>query len=623
MQRAAKAAQGLGDVNQKTAQQSQSAMQRMARSARENRAEWQQVGGSLAIVGGAVTGLMALVAKTGIGYNNLRQTATQGLTAVTGSTEAAAEQMRKLDEYGQNSWLMRDSLIRGQQQMSGVGRETEKVIPYMNALAEGVAASGGSSQDFEELARNMGQVNSQGKLTAETFNQFGIRGIDAAQMIGDAMGKTAGQIREDVTSGALDAGVALDALAEGLVMNYEGASDLVRGTFRGAVDDVMAAFRDISAIAMTPLVDPEGGGLLVGLLNQVSDLMFALRDLPPWLIQAGAGITTLGGLAAAGAGGFMLLVPRLVETWDALGRMGTMGPRAQDALRRVAGPVGRLAGYGAALGVTSAVLGSIMGAITRPGVARNAEQVADSIRDIAGAGESMADARLDVLMSEMATLDFGAFEVAKTQAEDLADAMERVADPSFTDQMSRFFGAIIPGVTSYMSDYDDMLESFGAGLTHLATTDLPEAQRAFENLADSMGVSTTQGAIELIDQIPGLREALVGIAEDAGLATDDTMLLNIALGAVTPEAQSATEAAGEYAGALEEAAAAQAEARDRLDEWIESMGQAAASFGGIIDGYNAAAEAADSGTAAMEDGIDEMQKQAEAVTHWRENTRTA
>src|SRR5690625_562565 len=177
MQRAAKAAQGLGDVNQKTATQSRSAMQRMAQSARDNRAEWQQVGGALAVVGGAVTGLMGLVAAAGIGYNNLRQTATQGLTAVTGSTEAATEQMRKLDEYGQNSWLMRDSLIRAQQQMTGFGIETEKVIPYMDALAEGVAATGGSNQDFEELARVMGKVNSSCKITAEPFNEPGTRGI--------------------------------------------------------------------------------------------------------------------------------------------------------------------------------------------------------------------------------------------------------------------------------------------------------------------------------------------------------------------------------------------------------------------------------------------------------------
>src|SRR5690625_1295155 len=94
MQRAKKATEGLGTANKETATQSASAMQRMARSARDNRAEWQQVGGTLAVVGGAITGLMGLVAATGIGYNNLRQTATQGLIAVTGSTEAATEQMR-------------------------------------------------------------------------------------------------------------------------------------------------------------------------------------------------------------------------------------------------------------------------------------------------------------------------------------------------------------------------------------------------------------------------------------------------------------------------------------------------------------------------------------------------
>src|SRR5690625_3882886 len=420
MQRAAKASQGLGDTNQKTAQQSQSAMQRMARSARENRAEWQQVGGALAVVGGSITGLMALVAKTGIGYNNLRQTATQGLIAVTGSTEEATEQMRRLDEYGQNSWLMRDSLIRAQQNMTGFGIETEKVIPYMNALAEGVAAAGGSNADFEELARVMGQVNSSGKLTAETFNQFGYRGIDAAQMIGDAMGKTAGQIREDVTSGALDAGAALDALAEGLVMNFEGSSDLVRGTFRGAVDDVTAAFRDLSAIAMAPLVDPEGGGLLVGLLNQASDLLFAMRDLPDPIIQVAGALTGLGGLAATAAGGFMLLAPRALESWDALGKMGSIGPRIQGVLRGLGGRMGSI------VSVAGAAAGAL--ALLSAGASRVSTEIEQSSNEILDALDRMA-AGADVFDTMFEGIGPGSVW-AGGAAEDFRQFVEGLADDS-------------------------------------------------------------------------------------------------------------------------------------------------------------------------------------------------
>src|SRR5690625_4018226 len=623
MQRAARASQGLGEANEKTAQQSQSAMQRMARSARENRAEWQQVGGALTVVGGAVTGLMTLVAATGIGYNNLRQTATASLTSVTGSTEEAAAQMQRLDDFGKNSWLMRDVLVRAQQDMTGFGIETSKAVPYMAALAEAVAGTTGSQQNFEELARLMGQIESQSKITATELQQFGLRGIDAAEMIGVAMGKTAGEIRDEITAGTLDATVALDALAEGMMTTFEGSSDLIRNTFSGAVDDVMAAFRDIFAIAMSPLVNPEGGGLLTSLIGQVADLMFALRELPPWMIQVGGGVAALGGMAATAAGGFMLLAPRLVDTWDALGKMGTVGPRAQDALRGVAPYLGRIAAMGAAAGVTAVAVGSLVSALTRPGVARSAENVASAIQQMVTSGERLTDLGLDGFMSELSTIDLGFFEVARTEAEDLADVLEKLANPSLTDNLSQFFGTVIPGATSYMEDYKDMLASFGDGMTYLVDHDLPAAQEAFVNLADAMGVTTDQGALELIEQIPGLRDALIGIATDAGLASDDVTLLRIAMGLLTPETDTATTAVHGFEGAIAEMAEAQAEANSQLEAWIDAMGNAAASFGGVIDGYNAAAEAADAGTASMSDWISEMEAQAEAVANWRENTLTA
>ena len=621
MQRAQRATKGLGDQSKQTGDQTSSAMQRMAQSARDNRTEWQQVGGALATVGGITTGLMGVVAATGIGYNNLRQTATQGLTAVTGSTEEAVEQMRRLDEYGQNSWLMRDSLVRAQQRMTGFGIETEKVIPYMDALAEGVAAAGGSSQDFEELAQIMGRVNSQGKLTAETFNEFGNRGIDAAQMIGDAMGMTAGQIRDSVTAGTLDAGEALDALAEGLIMNFEGSSDLVRSTFRGAADDVMAAFRDISAIAMSPLVDPEGGGLLTSLLNQASDLLFALRDLPDPILQVGGALTGLGGLATLAAGGFLVLAPRLVETWDALSKMGRFGEVAQTALL---GLRGRLGSIVSVAGAAAAAL-----ALVSMGASRVSTEVAQSSNEITASLRQMAEGA-DVFESmfegiadpgprgEGFARDFQSFV-----AEGLGDDSMWARIQDGIRNTGNALGALVG--LDLRTPFDkqlDTFEEYDRQLAALSTQSVPDAAASFAAMADAAG-ATDQAALLMLENMPEFRNELVGLADSAGLATDDATLLKIALGLIVPETEAAAGAAGDYEGALASLAESQAEARDRLDEWIDSMGQAAASFGGVIDGYNAAAEAADSSTASMEDWISEMQSQAEAVANWRENTLTA
>src|SRR5690625_1864071 len=315
------AARSLSDIEREQAKLGGAAtttMGRLVQSARINDREWTAVGRGFLGVGTAMAAVGTAALKTGTDYNALRQRATQSLTAVTGSTEEAAAQMKRLDDFGRGSWLMRDSLIRAQQQMTGFGIETHKVIPYMEALADAVAATGGTNQDFEELARLMGQIQSQGKITARELMQFGMRGIDAAQLIGDAMGKTAVQIRDEITAGTLDAGEALDALAQGMATKFEGASDLVRETFSGAMDNLSAAWRDFAATLATPLVDPEGGGALVDWVNHVADALGRLQsDFAELPSGVQTGILAFGGFittATLAAGSFFTLAIHFIET---------------------------------------------------------------------------------------------------------------------------------------------------------------------------------------------------------------------------------------------------------------------------------------------------------------------
>src|SRR5699024_1698099 len=74
-------------------------MGRLVQSAKLQQAEWQTLGRALTVVGGAVTAVGAAAIKTGIDYNSLRQMATKSLESVTGSAQAAAEQMDRLDSF--------------------------------------------------------------------------------------------------------------------------------------------------------------------------------------------------------------------------------------------------------------------------------------------------------------------------------------------------------------------------------------------------------------------------------------------------------------------------------------------------------------------------------------------
>ena len=182
----AAAGKAAADAAQKTEtswKNSTSTLGKLAGATRQYSGELSTVGGALTVMGGAVLGVGAAAAKTGASFQSLQQTSRAALATTMGSAEAAAGQMKRLNEYGQRSWVMRDVLIRAQTQMTGFGIETKKVIPYLEGLAEAVAASGGSNQQFEELATTMSKIHSAQKITAQDFIEFGNRGIDAASPV--------------------------------------------------------------------------------------------------------------------------------------------------------------------------------------------------------------------------------------------------------------------------------------------------------------------------------------------------------------------------------------------------------------------------------------------------------
>lgn len=216
--------------------------------------------------------------KVGISYNGLRQTATGALKTLTGSAEEAADQMDRLDEFGTESWVMRDVLVRAQQQMTGFGIATEKVIPYLDGLQKGIAAAGKGNEEFSRAAEIMSEIQSTSKITGEHVRRLGLLGIDAAGAIGESMGKSGDEIREAITSGSLDAEEALDALAAGLSTKFPDAVENIRDTWDGATANMAGAWRDFGAELAKPLVDPKGGGYFVTWANDVADAFWALRE---------------------------------------------------------------------------------------------------------------------------------------------------------------------------------------------------------------------------------------------------------------------------------------------------------------------------------------------------------
>lgn len=289
-----------------------------------------------ATVIGLTAAATAGVIAQGVSYNVLQQRARAAFTTVLGSAKAADKMLSDLQKFASTSPFPRQAFIEATQQMLAFGFASKDVIPTLDAVQNAVAAAGGSSQDILEIVDVLSKVKSTGKITAETLNQLGYRGVDAAKIIGEQMGKTGAQIREEISKGALGADDAIGALTKGMAKKFAGAADGLKGTWVGAVDRVKGATRDLGSALVEPFISVKGGGYAVVWANQVADILRQLEaEVGPILtgmldklapvfdaITTALGKVDLAGMFDKASSALSGLAPLLAPLIAALGAMG-------------------------------------------------------------------------------------------------------------------------------------------------------------------------------------------------------------------------------------------------------------------------------------------------------------
>ncbi|KUF07194.1 tape measure protein [Leucobacter sp. G161] len=425
------------------------------------------------------------------------------------------------------------------------------MIPYLDSVQNAVAAMGGSNQQISEISFIMSQISAASKITGQDLMQFGQRGINAAELIGSQMGKTGAQIREDITAGALDADVALDALAAGMQEKFGGAAANVKNTFSGAMDRVKAAWRDFASELARPLVDPNGGGALVDLLNWAADAMRAFEDLPAPIKGTVSALTGLVGTGALVGGTFMLTYPKVLEFKDALSAVGGIAGIAKGGLARVVSFLTSPWVLGLAAAAASVAL--FNAAMENSKV--SSEQMSSALKQGSSA--------LDEMRSTAKANERGLAKIfvdLESKLENLPALFER------TEGAARGFWANNWNDSAAL----DSIETLGRELASLAAEDLPAAQSAFKRFADEGGLSAKDAIYALNTHMPTLKEQLLDAASAAGIATDDSTLLSIAMGEIDVAAEASKSSLEGIAGAAVDTT----EAISKLAEEILNFGSA-------------------------------------------------
>ena len=268
---------------------------------------------------------------------------TVSFETMIGSADRANKLLADIREFAKKTPFNQKDLIEGSKSLMAYGIEAEKILPTLNSL--GNITAGVGKDKMPQLILALGQVRAAGKLTGQELRQFTEAGVPLLEELGKTLGKTAGQVKQDMENGlAPSFEVVEQSLAN---MSKEGGkfhnlmqkqSLTTAGRWSNLQDQIQISMANIGQ-KLLPYINKAFDALPVILQK----IQMAFVTLQPYINTFGAIATTVGGilatvlLPALGALWQVVqneVIPPLMRLWNAL------NPGLMIALTAIAGVIG-------------------------------------------------------------------------------------------------------------------------------------------------------------------------------------------------------------------------------------------------------------------------------------------
>lgn len=226
------------------------------------------IGNTVGAIGNMLTSVSSLVASTVIDFNSTLQNATIGFTTMLGSGEKSAAFLNQLQDFAKTTPFEFKNLIANAQNMMGMGIAAKDVIPDLTALGDSVASIGGSASQVDSVTLAFDQMSAKGTLDMGNMNQIMQNGVPSAlKIMAAAYHVTTGQMIENISTGKVQADVALPALVKGIEKGTKataalgGMMDKQSTTFTGALSNIQDGLTQTVSKAFKPFFDVASEGM--------------------------------------------------------------------------------------------------------------------------------------------------------------------------------------------------------------------------------------------------------------------------------------------------------------------------------------------------------------------------
>jgi len=403
---------------------------------------------------------------------------------------------------------------------------------------------------LDAVAQGINRVNEEGGNVVATLKEMGIKGTEETQVM-LALANAGSLLKDSLALGAAEWDRNM-ALTEEAGKRYETTESKVKIAWNGIKDAAIDAGADI-----LPAVQAVAEG--------ASGLIEAWQGIPGPVRST---LTVLGGVAGVGmlaAGGLMKLVPAVFDTVAGMRNLKKEAPGAYNGITKI----------GKAAGIAAAAIGGmqILGALLSREHATSAETIAQGILRLNDATLKGADS-LDGMNDAFSVWDTVAGDDRSGGIRDIASAIEEVSNPSFSEGINKNLN----GLNQFFNLPDDkitMLEKrfadLGLELGNMAANGhIEESANAFRVLSEEFE-KNGKSAQDALNFMPGYRDALQDIANQAGVTVTEQELLNWALSGVAPASVNAANGLESTSNGLSDISAEAEKAAEAINDYFESL----------------------------------------------------
>jgi TP901 family phage tail tape measure protein len=540
------------------------------------------------ILNGGLAGALDLAAAGGVSVEEAAESAASALTQFGLSGEdvphvadllAAAAGKAQGGVTDMSQALSQAGLVA-----SNSGLSIEETTGVLAAFASAGLIGSDAGTSFKSMLQ---RLQNPSKESAQLMEELGISMYDAnGNMVG--MSDLAGQLKSKLgglTQAQRDAALAQifgsDAVRAATVLYNQGSEGISNWTSEvdesGYAAETAAARQDNLAGSWEKLTgSAETLAISIGekvtpalkwLVDGATAVIDSIDEIPDPILAVATG---LGGIATAGAlagGAFLTLAPRVWDTYTAITSLKatfpTFGSHLDSVTSKTGKFLGKLTKVTGALGVFYGTMRGVQALSTAvAGIERTVqgvEQLQNRLDAAASSGESFYNAVVKSIG-----------DINTEQFTDLAESLERVAQPGWADKLASITKLDATGFNDVVDQFDVLNEQ----ISTLAGSDVSKATDQFAALLEEAG-GTKEAFENLKTVLPDYVEEMYALANANGVTIDDTNELALLTGGLSDQFSATSDSANGTSTAIDSVTDAAEDAADAMDEYIQGLEDAA------------------------------------------------